>query len=504
MSKSKKKSIAFLAIFSILILLGIIFACVSLDKGQLGNVDYVAYPKAIKLGLDLKGGIYAEYSATRPENISNEDFQKSLDGTIKNFEQILFGRGFTEATVVSSGNRIRVEVPDVKNSDEILDLIGNPAEVLFKKTQDDNFEEPDVILTGRDLKNASVTYDQDGRHAISLEFNNSGTKKFADATSQLIGKKIHIYVNREHLMGPKVNSAITDGKAIITGRYTYDQANDLAIRIQSGSFPLKLSLETSSSISPTLGDNAIQMGLIAALIGLVLICVLLFAMYGLMGVAASLGLIYFTITYLFFLAIFPWVQLTLPGIAGILLSIGMVVDANVIIFERAKEEWKASNGTKSVRTCIQAGFKRSFSAILDGNITTILGGIVLMIFGVASIKGFAIVLLIGIIFSLFSSLVVSRLVLYSFLGLGAEKPELFGLRMRKRRYYVESNVGNDIEENISKSDDSEKTEIKEDKEKAETVEVKEEQLENAEVVQHRGKKSRAERKKRKNRGDKET
>ncbi|MDE5991219.1 MAG: SecD/SecF family protein translocase subunit, partial [Clostridia bacterium] len=208
--------------------------------------------------------------------------------------------------------------------------------------------------------------------------------------------------------------------------YTYDQAYDLAVRIQSGSFPLVLKLEESNSLTATLGSSAIRAGLISGIVGLVLIFIYLIVMYRLMGLAASLSLWYYSLTYLFFLSIFPWVQLTLSGIAGVLLSIGMAVDANVIIFERIKEEYSSG---KTMRTAVTTGFKRSLGAILDGNITTIIGALVLIIVGASTIKSFGITLLIGILLSLIASLLLMRLILRCILVFNDEsKAKHFGLK----------------------------------------------------------------------------
>lgn len=440
---NKKKSIVFIIIFTIVIVLGAVFSLVDLNKGQLGNKDYKAFPKSIKLGLDLKGGVYAVYDAKK-EDLSNDEFKQRLDGTVKNFQELLFSKGYPEANVSLNGSQIRVEVPDVANPEDVFALIGRPAEVVFKTKNDDNFnpKSKEVVLTGKEVKKASVGRDQDGKFMISLEFNDKGTNAFAEATKELQPKQgiIYIFVNRNLLTSPRVQAVIPDGKAQITGDYTYESANELALRIQSGSLPLKLELSESNTISPTLGANALKHGLLAGGIGLLLIFILLIAMYGLGGVAATLSLIYYTITYLFFMSIFPWVQLTLPGIAGILLSIGMAVDANIIIFERAKEEYRESGGVKLVSTCFENGFKKSLSAIVDGNITTIIGAIVLIIFAVASIKGFAITLLIGIVLSLFSSLVVTRLLVYSLISFGVESPKTYNLKLDGEKLFGRKKV----------------------------------------------------------------
>ncbi|MCQ2602405.1 MAG: SecD/SecF family protein translocase subunit, partial [Clostridia bacterium] len=216
-----------------------------------------------------------------------------------------------------------------------------------------------------------------------------------------------------------INSAITNGSAIITnqGGYTYEDAKDFATRLQSGAFGVDLEQSEIRNISPTLGENAIRTALIAGLIGVLLIFLFLGVVYRGLGLAADLALCVYIVLLLWFSAVLPWVQLTLPGIAGLLLSIGMAVDGNVVIFERIKDEYRKSS--KPIQTAVATGFKRSLGAIVDGNVTTIIGAVVLWIVGSASIQGFAVTLFIGIILSMFTSLVITRLILKCFLPLTA-------------------------------------------------------------------------------------
>ena len=323
---NKTKSSVVLVLIAIVLILGTVFAFVSLDNGELGLYDYKAYPNNIKLGLDLKGGVYAVFGVNENElsdALKDDDsaLNDALTGTADSLENLLFSKGYTEAVVsksgVGKGTKIRVEVPDVDDPEAIFDLIGRPKTLHFKETKDNKFDDANVILDGSNIESANVTLDQNGKYAVSLEFDDEGTKAFAEATQRLTGKPIYIYVNRELLIEPTVNSAINDGKALISGNYTYDSAYELAVAIQSGSFAVPLSKTESATISPTLGDSAIKSGIIAGGVGLLFIVIFLSAMYGMMGVAASISLIWYTMTYVFFLSIFPWVQLTLPGIAGI-------------------------------------------------------------------------------------------------------------------------------------------------------------------------------------------
>ena len=425
-NKSRALSIAVLTIFSIVAVLGVVFAFVSLEDGQLGVHNYIAYPRVIKLGLDLSGGAYAEYTAEQPEDMTDEEFNAAIEGTRRSLEDLLFGKGYTEAQVSSYGNTIRVEVPDIEDPERIFDLVGRPSTLEFKEYTSSDVEN-ETLMTGEEIANAGVTY-YEGQYRIMLEFTDEGAEKFAEITEDLVGKQLGIYVNGELLMAPNVNETITGGTCTIDGNFSYDDAYDLAVQIQAGSFPLDLNMTNSNTISATLGDSALKAGVIAGLVGIALIVIYMCAFYGLMGVAASMSLIYYACTYVFFLAVFPWVQLTLAGIAGVLLSIGMAVDANVIIFERIKEEYGSG---KSMFNATKEGFKRSLGAIIDGNVTTIIGAIVLMIVGTSTIRGFGITLLIGIVLSLFSSLIVTRILLKAIMSFQDERHAKF-YRLRRR------------------------------------------------------------------------
>lgn len=408
-------AIVFLAIFAVAMILGYVFGFTSVE---LGVTDYNAFVPSIKLGLDLEGGVYAAYDAKRPNaDVTDDEFLASINGTVQVLQNLLFSQGFTEAQVSTfgDGTSIRVEVPNASDDDEIFQLISKPKKLEFYETDaQGNKTNPNgkPEITGDYISNASVGYDQSTqKYTVQLRFNNKGSEKFSEITTRLKGKNLGIFLGGEFLMAPTVNDTIPNGQAVITGNYTYDQAYQMAVQIQSGAMPVELDLRESGNIGATLGNSAKSEGLIAGGVGLLLVIIFMCWRYRLLGVAASLSLIFFTITYLFFLSIFPWVQLTLPGIAGILLSIGMAVDANIIIFERIREE---RGRNINLSDSIKNGFKRSYSAILDGNITTIIGSAVLILLATATVKGFAITLLIGIIISLFSSLFMTRWMIKAF------------------------------------------------------------------------------------------
>lgn len=425
---NKTKAIVVLSIISVLIVLGIVFGFVSLDNGQLGIYDYVAYPKGISLGLDLKGGVYAVFE---PRSTDVENLEGRMQGTAESLEDMLFDKGFTEAVVTLENNntRIRVEVPDVDDPETIFTLIGQPASLAFSSAgSGEELTEENTYVTGEYVENAYVSYDSDNGYVVALEFNSKGTTMFAKATEERLNKALNIWINGEWELGPTVNSVISNGRAIITGNYTYEEANNLAISIQAGAFDVELTMVESNTISPSLGVNSVKTSVIAGLIGLALVIIFMLVFYRSLGCAASIALLFYATFYLFFLSIFPWVQLTLAGIAGVILSIGMAVDGNIVVFARIRDEYKMGHAVSmGVHPAIQEGFKKATPAIIDGNITTILGCIVMLFVGGSSIKSFAITLMIGIIISLFTVLLISRLLCYSMYALVGNKPKWYAL-----------------------------------------------------------------------------
>jgi protein-export SecD/SecF family membrane protein len=382
----------------------LIFPLNGKESAQLGKSKYDFYWVAgtVKLGLDLEGGTLAIYNAdlSEFETSDSDEANRAMEGTITNLSNILFSKGYTEAVVTRQGDSsIRVEVPAVNDSEQLMSLLGEPAVLEFK--------DPDgnIVITG--AKHVSDAYPTayNGYYAIALKFNEAGTQAFATATSNNVGKSISIWINGSEIMTPTVNEAITNGEAVITGNYTYDNANEISLQIKAGTFEVPLTPTQVTTISPTLGQNALKYGIIAGFIGLLLVMVIMIVVYRGLGMVASLALLFYTTILVYLLAIVPWVQLTLPGIAGIILSIGMAVDANVVIFERIKDERRSA---KAIQSSVKAGFKKALVAILDANITTILGAIIMLIFGASAIQSFAITLLIGVILSMFTAIFLSR------------------------------------------------------------------------------------------------
>ncbi|MFI3228648.1 MAG: protein translocase subunit SecD [Bacillota bacterium] len=421
---SRKKSIIIIVLIAVLII-GAALMIIPLNSDgyvQIGDSNYDFYwvASCIDLGLDLKGGVYAIFEADLTEFDDADTADAAMEGTIANLSSLLFSKGYTEASVTRYGDsNIRVEVPAVSDTDELMALLGEPAELEFQDS------DGNVLLEGaKHLESATAVY-YDGSYAISLTFNDEGTELFAQATEDNLDSTISIYINGELIMSPTVNSTITDGEAVITGGYTYAEANELAVQLQAGAFEVSLTVQQVSTISATLGEDALTYAILAGIIGLAVVGILMLIIYRGFGVTAVFALIIYTELMMFALALVPWVQLTLPGIAGVILSIGMAVDANVIIFERIKDEMRASH--KSINSAVKGGFKKALTTIVDANVTTIIGSIVMIIFGSTTIQSFAITLLIGIILSMFTAIVITRLLINISLSFNEDNELYYGL-----------------------------------------------------------------------------
>lgn len=395
------------------------FGALAIFGLNIGALEIKPLVEGISQGLDLRGGVSAVYEA---QDEGQSDFASLLSGTMAVLRNRLTNQGFTEATVTQQGtNRIRIEIPDVDDPNEILNIIGQPAHLEFKTA------DGETIMDGSAVVSAEMGY-LDGQPVVQFTLNDEGAAAFATATAENVGSTISIELDGEVISAPTVKQAITGGQGYIEGNFTAESAQQLAMLIQSGALPLDIEQIEVRTISATLGEDALSTSMTAAVIGVLLVIVFMLVIYRLPGVMASLALLIYILIDLFLLAVIPGVQLTLPGIAGIVLSIGMAVDANVIIFERMKEEMRAG---KTVRASVESGFKRAFSAILDSNITTIIAGLVLMIFGAGTIKGFAITLTIGVVCSMFTAVVVTRFLLRQMVGLNFTNHRLYGVRDAK-------------------------------------------------------------------------
>lgn len=366
------------------------------------NVTKDNWPKPIALGLDLQGGVFVEYEATMSDELKADgyDFNVLLDNTMDIISRRLNDKGFTETSVSKIGAAgIRVEIPDVKDPSAVLDLIGSPAKLEFLDS------DGNVFLEGRELKTATRTVDENSKPAISFSLTTEGAKIFGDMTAKSIGKTITIQLDGKVLMSPNVDEAIYGGNILVTGSFTEDEANTYALQLQSGALPLDLRQDKLDTISATLGDDALTTSVNAAIVGLLLVLLILLARYRLAGALAFWALCIYIIVLFLLLAVVPGIQLTLPGIAGIILGIGMAVDANVVIFERVKEEAKLG---RPMMFAVRVGFKNAMSAVLDSNVTTIIAAIVLLFFGTGSVQGFATTLLLSVLTSMLSAILVTR------------------------------------------------------------------------------------------------
>ncbi len=376
------------------------------------------WPQPISLGLDLQGGVYVEYECTLPEDMKEQgyNFQMLLDSTIGVIQNRLTEKGFTEATVSQLGQSgIRVEIPSVKDPMSVLSLIGSPAKLEFLDP------EGNVFMEGRHLQTAVASKDENSQPCIDFTLTDEGTKLFSDMTASSIGKTLTIQLDGQELMSPTVNTVIPNGRGIITGLGSAERAETIALQIQSGALPLDMSEQKVDTISATLGKDALSTSITAAIIGIALVMLIMLLRYRLCGVVADWALCVYIILLFFFIAIIPGVQLTLPGIAGIILGIGMAVDANVVIFERVKEEVKVG---RPMQHAVRIGFKNAMSAVLDANVTTIIAAVVLLVFGTGSIRGFATTLLLGVLVSMLSAIVVTRFLLTRFVRIW-QKPALY-------------------------------------------------------------------------------
>ena len=401
----------------------------------------------IKRGLDLEGGLSITYQTVKEEPTAEEmsDTRYKLQLRVDNYS--------TEAAVYQEGtNRINVDIPGVSDAEKILKELGQAGSIYFiqgignieydyelgnyvlTRSLEEIQADGEVVLTGVDIAKAEAMM-QDSKNGVGKEYvvalslNDEGRVKFADATRQSIGKPIAIVYDGKVISAPTVNSAITDGHAIITmGNSDFDEANKLASTIRIGALPLELTEIRSTVVGAQLGEEAISSSLLAAGIGFLCVVLFMIAFYRIPGLAASLALTIYIGLNVIVLNLFD-VTLTLQGMAGIILSVGMAVDANVIIFQRIREELATG---KTVRSAMKLGFGKALSAIVDGNVTTLIAAFVLYFLGSGGVKGFAITLAIGILLSMFTALTVTRFILNALYGIGFDHEKFFGIQKERK------------------------------------------------------------------------
>lgn len=389
--KTKGKSSALFILCTLAIIL---FAFVGYKGAEAAGWRIKPFSETITKGLDLQGGV-SVVMEIQDEEVSKEDLEKTKEQLSLRVNKI----GVAETVVSTEGDRrIRIDIPAQVDSGEIVESLGKTGELTFKSPNGD------VILTGQDVSKATATSDENGLPQVALELNEEGTKKFADATKEYLGQSISVNMDDEVLTNPTVNSVITNGSAVITGSKSADDAKRLAGLINAGALPVTVKAASVKTVGAQLGEEALPNALKAALVGIGLIFVFMIIYYRVPGAIACLALTLFIALILFLFGEIG-VTLTLPGIAGVLLTIGMAVDANVLIFERIREELKKG---VSIRSAVEKGFENATSSIMDSNITTIIAALVLYFLGSGTVKGFAITLLVGIVVSLFTALIVTK------------------------------------------------------------------------------------------------
>lgn len=414
---AKAKNLRARALVSLVAIIVVVAVCAYLGLCGFGKGTMINYLKpwgdAISLGLDLRGGVYTVYQA---ENNGDPDFDTKMESTVSILTSRLTRQGFTEATVTRQGSdRIRVEIPNVSDPNQILTIIGTPAQLYFVDESGNN------LMEGAMVKNAQAAQDQDGKPCIAFELTDEGAKIFAEATAANLGKTISITLDGETISRATVNTVIAGGKGEITGNFTADEAKNLATLILSGALPLNLTQLEVSAISATLGVEALDRAIQAGIIGVALVMLFMFFRYRLCGLVADIALTIYIMIVVLLLAL-TGAQLTLPGVAGIILGIGMAVDANVVIFERIREEVK--NG-RPIGSAVRKGFSNALSAIIDSNVTTIIAAVVLYAFGTGSVRGFALTLGIGVATSLVTAVFVTHKLLDIFADLGIKNQKLY-------------------------------------------------------------------------------
>jgi protein-export SecD/SecF family membrane protein len=358
------------------------------------------WERYIKKGLDLEGGVYILYEAKSvgDTEVDYDAIQRAMTIIRNRIDEL----GLTEPVLQPEGERrIRIELPGIEDQAQAMEIIGKTAQLTFVSP------EGDVLLTGGDLKTAYFTRGQRNEPLVALEFNDEGKEKFAEATEKYLGKQIAIELDNELISAPTVQAVIEEGNAVITNIPTAEEASALALMLRSGALPVELEELETRSVGPVLGENALRLSLSAGLIGLAVVMLFMLFYYKFAGLVADISLaVYLALVFLILTLLKA--TLTLPGIAGLILSIGMAVDANILIFERIKEELQAG---KTTFTAINSGFSRALRAIIDSNITTVIAALVLFIVTTGTVRGFALVLLIGIFSSVISAIYLTRYLL---------------------------------------------------------------------------------------------
>ena len=373
---------------------------------------------SIRQGLDLQGGTHVVLEAVDTEQAQVND--DAMNRVVAIMEKRVNSLGLTEPIIQREGDRrVIIELPGIKDPDTAIQTIGKTAMLEFRD------EEGNTVLTGTDLKDAQAsTNPQTGQNVVNLEFSDEGAQKFADLTTRNVGRTIAILLDGEVLTAPNVREPILGGRAEITGQKTLEEAQNLAVVLRSGALPVKVEIIETRTVGPTLGQDSKDKSQFAFAVGLGAVVAFMIFFYHLSGFIADVALMAYTVMLLGILYLMD-ATLTLPGVAGIILSIGMAVDANVLIFEHFKEEYQVNR--KSLRLAMDAGFKRAFTTIFDSNVTTLIAAGVLFFLGTGTIRGFAVTLGVGTILSMFTAITLTQYLLKLMINSKlSESPALYG------------------------------------------------------------------------------
>lgn len=424
----KKSVISFIAVILVIAILAV-FAVTGLEIAGRTIIPRVTDSEhGIRLGLDLVGGSSITYEAILPEGYDMANLTSDMDSVQKVIRQRLTDKQFTEATVsLKNDNRVVVEIPEISNPEEAVQTLGTTAQMLFVDADGKEW------LTGKDIKKANYGFgkptgsEMTDIHYVQVQFTGEGAQKFAEATGSIAARNdgtnfLAIIMDNQAISTPSVSEKIDSDSCVISGSFTRESATELADLINAGQIPFSLDQVELRSVGPQLGANAMQTSLLAGAIGIALVCLFMLIMYRVPGLVACLALGFYIVIEAIVFSLIR-VNLSLPGIAGIILSIGMAVDANVVIFERIKEELRAG---KTVKSAIDSGFKRAFTAILDSNITTLIAAAVLFFLGTGTIVGFATTLGIGVIVSMFTALTITHFLLNRMVDFHIRNPKAYG------------------------------------------------------------------------------
>lgn len=412
-------------LLGIILLITVLAGLVDWPSGP--NISIGSFQRELKVheGLDLQGGVHLVYQLDTSK-LEDKDKANATQSVINVIDRRVNGLGVAEPLIqsakVGSNQAVIIELPGVTDVNEAINLIGKTAQLKFKETNpkatnaNDQWQETD--LTGADLKRADVEFDKNtGEPQVSIQFNTDGTKKFAAITERNLQKPVAIELDGQIISAPTVQTAIENGQAVITGKFTIDEARKLAIELNAGALPVPITLVEQRNVGATLGSESLQRSLTAGIVGLFFIALFMILYYKVPGVLATVALLIYSLIVLALFKLIP-VTLTLAGIAGFILSVGMAVDANILIFERTKEELAAG---KTVGLAIDEGFRRAWSSIRDSNFSSLITALILYYGTSGLVRGFAVTLAIGIIVSMFTAITVSRTFLRLAIGTFLEK-----------------------------------------------------------------------------------